>query len=137
LPPLDPPQKPFYKTDPVAPIEFHVLRLGDVALATNPFELFLDYGLRMKVRSPAALTLLVQLSCRACGYPRHLFHCDGACRKSTQRSSGPAHCRYRGRQAGGAIRPYSFLPSRITSAPLSRIWGVTIPAWERPGRSTI
>ncbi len=68
LPPQDPPKKPFYETDPVTPIEFHVLRLGDVALATNPFELFLDYGLRMKARSPAALTLLVQLSCRSCGY---------------------------------------------------------------------
>ena len=68
LPPQDPPQKPFYETDPVTPIEFHVLRLGDVALATNPFELFLDYGLRMKSRSPAALTMLVQLSCRSCGY---------------------------------------------------------------------
>lgn len=68
LPPQDPPKKPFYETDPVTPIEFHVLRLGDVALATNPFELFLDYGLRIKARSPAALTLLVQLSCRSCGY---------------------------------------------------------------------
>jgi hypothetical protein len=68
LPPEDASRKPFYETDPVTPIEFHVLRLGDVALATNPFELFLDYGLRMKARSPAALTLLVQLSCRSCGY---------------------------------------------------------------------
>jgi hypothetical protein len=68
LPPQDPPKKPFYETDPVTPLEFHVLRLGDVALATNPFELYLDYGLRMKARSPAALTLLVQLSCRSCGY---------------------------------------------------------------------
>jgi hypothetical protein len=68
LPLQDPPKKPFYETDPVTPIEFHVLRVGDVALATNPFELFLDYGLRIKARSPAALTLLVQLSCRSCGY---------------------------------------------------------------------
>jgi hypothetical protein len=48
--------------------EFHVVRLGDVALATNPFELYLDYGLRMKARSRALLTLLVQLSCQDGGY---------------------------------------------------------------------
>ncbi len=59
---------PFYTTDPITPIEFHVIRLGDIALATNPFELYLDYGIRIKARSPAALTLLVQLSCRHCGY---------------------------------------------------------------------
>ena len=29
-------------------IEVHVLRLGDVAIATNPFELFTDYGIQMK-----------------------------------------------------------------------------------------
>lgn len=59
---------PFYNTDPVTPIEFHVLRLGDVAIATNPFELYLDYGIRMKARSPAALTFLVQLACQQAGY---------------------------------------------------------------------
>jgi hypothetical protein len=68
LPPQKPPAAPFYTTDSIAPIEFHVLRLGDVALATNPFELYLDYGLRIKARSPAVLTFLVQLSCQHCGY---------------------------------------------------------------------
>lgn len=35
LPPQDPPEKPFYETDPVTPIEVHALRWGDVALASN------------------------------------------------------------------------------------------------------
>ena len=43
-------------------MELHVLRLGDIALCTNPFELFLDYGLRMKARSKAVQTLVVQLA---------------------------------------------------------------------------
>ena len=49
------------------PTEVHVLRLGDLALATNPFELFLDYGLRIKACSPAAQTLVVQLAA-GCGW---------------------------------------------------------------------
>ncbi len=44
------------------PVEIHVLRLGDVAIATNPFELYLDYGMRIKGRSPAVQTFLVQLA---------------------------------------------------------------------------
>lgn len=42
--------------------EVHALRIGDAVLATNPFELFLDYGLRIKARSPAAQTFIIQLS---------------------------------------------------------------------------
>jgi hypothetical protein len=68
LPPQQPPVLPFYDTDPIQPIEFHVLRLGEVALATNPFELYVDYGMRMKARSKAVLTLIAQLSCQTCGY---------------------------------------------------------------------
>ncbi len=42
--------QPFYETDPITQLECHILRLGDVAIATNPFELFLDYGTRIKTR---------------------------------------------------------------------------------------
>lgn len=50
------------RTAEPVPVELHVLRIGDVALVTNPFELFIDYGLRIKARSPAAQTLVVQLA---------------------------------------------------------------------------
>jgi len=53
---------------PRFPIELHVLRIGDLALATNPFELFLDYGLRMKARSQALQTMVAQLACGWGGY---------------------------------------------------------------------
>ncbi|MEN6575214.1 MAG: hypothetical protein ABFD90_02635 [Phycisphaerales bacterium] len=68
LPPADSTLAPFYRTDTVSPVELHLLRLGDVAMATNPFELYLEYGVRMKARSPATVTMLVQLSCQCCGY---------------------------------------------------------------------
>ena len=49
--------------NPRFPMELHVLRLGDIALATNPFELYLDYGARIKARSAAMQTFVVQLAC--------------------------------------------------------------------------
>ncbi len=49
-------------TEPKRTYEMHVLRLGDLALATNPFELYLDYGLQIRERSPAVQTFLVQLA---------------------------------------------------------------------------
>jgi hypothetical protein len=38
-----------------------VLRIGDVALCTNPFELFTDYGIRIQARSKALQTFVIQL----------------------------------------------------------------------------
>jgi len=50
------------KTSSAYPTEVHALQIGDVALATNQFELYLDYGLRIKARSPFMQTFIVQLS---------------------------------------------------------------------------
>jgi len=47
---------------PNIPIEIHALRIGDMVMATNPFELYLDYGIRIKGRSPATQTFLIQLT---------------------------------------------------------------------------
>jgi hypothetical protein len=43
-------------------MELHVLRIGDVAVCTNEFELFLDYGIRMQARSKALQTFVIQLA---------------------------------------------------------------------------
>lgn len=56
------------QTDPYYQTEIHVLRLNDLALATNPFELFTDYGLRIKARSPANQTSIVQLTSDCAAY---------------------------------------------------------------------
>lgn len=50
-------------------IESHIARLGPIAFATNPFELFLNYGNQMKAGSPAEQTFVVQL---ANGYEGYL-----------------------------------------------------------------
>jgi len=42
--------------------EVHVVRIGDVAVATNQFELFTDFGIAMKARSPALQTFVIQLA---------------------------------------------------------------------------
>ena len=49
-------------------IEVHFLRLGSIAFATNPYELFLDYGNKIRSASRASQTFLIQLSCGAWGY---------------------------------------------------------------------
>ncbi|MDD4033059.1 MAG: hypothetical protein PHS48_07435, partial [Bacteroidales bacterium] len=56
------------KVQPRMPVEINVLRIGDIVMATNPFELYLDYGMRMKARSPATQTFLIQLSNGTYGY---------------------------------------------------------------------
>lgn len=49
------------KEKPSLKIEVHIMRLGDIAFATNPFEYYLDYGWQIKSRSHAIQTFLVQL----------------------------------------------------------------------------
>jgi hypothetical protein len=50
------------------PIEVHIIRLGPVAFATNPYELFLDFGNQIRARAHASQTFLVQQCCGSFGY---------------------------------------------------------------------
>lgn len=43
-------------------VEIHLMRLGGAAFATNPFEYYLDFGIQIKLHSPAVQTFLVQLA---------------------------------------------------------------------------
>ena len=52
----------------VVEIESHIMRLGSIAIATNPFELFLDYGNQIKARSSAEQTFIIQLANGTEGY---------------------------------------------------------------------
>ena len=53
---------------PILDTEVHIVRLGNIAFASNPFELFLDYGNKIKACSPAEQTFLVQLANGSEGY---------------------------------------------------------------------
>lgn len=50
------------KTVSTLPVKVHVIRIGDMAIATNPFELYLDYGTQIKARSKAIQTFVVELA---------------------------------------------------------------------------
>jgi hypothetical protein len=52
------------KTNPKPTIDaaIHVVRIGDVAICTNSFELYVDYGIQMQARSRALQTFVVQLA---------------------------------------------------------------------------
>ena len=44
------------------PASVHVIRIGDVAIATDQFELFVDYSMRIKTRSKAMATFVMDLA---------------------------------------------------------------------------
>ncbi|MBI4025747.1 MAG: hypothetical protein HY360_12255 [Verrucomicrobia bacterium] len=50
------------------PVRLNVLCVGDAVIATNPAELFVEYGLEMRRRSPACVTLVSELTDGYCGY---------------------------------------------------------------------
>ncbi|MBN2448937.1 MAG: hypothetical protein JXR77_01025 [Lentisphaeria bacterium] len=50
------------QTQPKLPMELHVLRLGDIAFASNRFELYMDFQHRMQARSPFEQTFIIQLA---------------------------------------------------------------------------
>jgi len=50
------------KKNPKVPMELHVVKLGDIAFASNRFELYMDYMHRIQARSPFEQTFIVQLA---------------------------------------------------------------------------
>lgn len=50
------------KTEPRLPMELHVIRLGDIAFASNRFELYMDFQHRIQARSPFEQTFIIQLA---------------------------------------------------------------------------
>jgi hypothetical protein len=66
------------KTQPTLPVEVHVIRLGDMAIATNRFEMYLDFGIQIKARSPAVQTFVVQLAGPASYLPTERSVAGGA-----------------------------------------------------------
>lgn len=77
------------KINPTLPMEMHVIRVGNIAFATNQFELYMDFQHRIQARSPFEQTFIVQLcaqpdrpsgsylsterACDAKGYGSNLF----------------------------------------------------------------
>ena len=57
-----------FKDDPVDTLAVHALRIGDLGIATNPCELFCQFGLDIKRRSPAPITMVAQLADGFSGY---------------------------------------------------------------------
>jgi neutral ceramidase len=54
--------------NPVDTLPIHAIRIGDVALVTEPCELYCQFGLDIKRRSPAPITAVVGLADGYCGY---------------------------------------------------------------------
>ena len=52
--------------------------MNDVAIATNEFELFTDYGVQIKARSPAVQTFVIQLTGSGGYLPTERARCAAA-----------------------------------------------------------
>lgn len=57
------------RTDPSLMVDVHAVRIGEMVIATNPFELYIDFGMQMKARSKAIQTFVVQLAGRGTYLP--------------------------------------------------------------------
>ena len=50
------------KENKILPMQIHVIRIGEIAFASNRFEIFNDYQHRIQERSPFAQTFIIQLA---------------------------------------------------------------------------
>jgi len=56
------------KANPMFAFRCHILRLGEIAIATNPFELYQEFAQRIKARAAAEQVFIIQLSNGLGGY---------------------------------------------------------------------
>lgn len=65
--------------EPEYGITCHVIRIADCSIATNPFELFTEYGLQIKAKSKSPMTMIIQLCDDALTYlPTHVAIAGGS-----------------------------------------------------------
>jgi len=57
-----------FKDNPVDITPVHAVRVGDFAILTNPCEMYCQFGIDVKRRSPAKVTAVAQLTDAFCGY---------------------------------------------------------------------
>jgi len=57
-----------FKDHPFDRLRVHAVRVGQYAIVTNPCELYCQFGLEIKRRSPAAVTAVAQLADGSAGY---------------------------------------------------------------------
>ncbi len=55
------------KENPKANMELHVIKIGDIAFATNPYELYIDFQHQIQARSPFTQTFIIQLTDQPAG----------------------------------------------------------------------
>lgn len=55
------------QANPNTNVELHTIRVGDIAFASNPFELYIDYQHRIQARSPFTQTFIIQLCAKPDG----------------------------------------------------------------------
>ena len=113
-------QKGQWKTFPV---EMHVLRLGDVAIATNPFELFVDYGVQIQARSPAVQTMLIQLASTG---DKHAYYVPTPRAVASGRTEGAPFSNYSATATHNMVGPEGaqVLVDRTVEA-IKGLWGTT------------
>ena len=57
-----------FEDHPADALPIHALRVGGLALVTNPCELYCQFGLDLKRRSPAGVTMVSQITNGSVGY---------------------------------------------------------------------
>ena len=86
------------KKEPFLLTDIHAVRIGDIAFATNRFELFLDYQHRIQGRSPFEQTFIVQLTVDPRGTGSYLATARGEKNKGYSATAYSNQVSYKGGQ---------------------------------------